>query len=190
MSSSPPVPASTRPATIDRLALLELLGAFVSMAVVFGIFTARVIAVPNEHGYTPQALTIGFAIGAGIALAFIAAMVWTWRRAGGRPAQRRAMRVWRSGVLPDSSDERTVLLRNYERQQKTLTRGGLSPTVAAVIWALIAAFQIASARELLTPVAWVLLAAWFIGQAIETRSRQRRLPQLENLIRQLRTEEP
>lgn len=189
MSSSPPVPAGTRPVTLDRLALLELLAAFVFMAVVFGIFTARVITVPDEHGYTPQALTIGFAIGASIAFAFVVAMVWTWRRAGGRPAQRRAMQVWRSGVLPDSGDERTLLLRNLERQQNTLTRG-LSPTVAAVIWVLIAAFQIASARELLTLVAWVLLAAWFIGQAIDTRSRQRRLPQLENLIRQLHTEEP
>ena len=62
------------------------------------IFTARVIAVPDEHGYTFYSLKVGLAIGAGIALAL--GTVWTWRRTGGRPAQRRAMQVWHSGALP------------------------------------------------------------------------------------------
>jgi hypothetical protein len=129
MSSAPTAPAHTRPPTFDRLALLELLGGFVITTVVFGIFTARLIAVPNEHGYTPQSLTIEFTTDAGIALASILGTVWIWVRTDRRPTQRQAMQVCRSGVLPDTLVERTLPLRNFKRQKKSPTRGGLPPTM-------------------------------------------------------------
>ena len=153
MSTAPASLSGTRTPTVDRLALLELLGAFVILTPVFGILAARVVDDSGAHGYTARGLTVGFVIGAGIALALVIGMVLGWPRTGGRPAQRRASQAWRTGVLPSSPAERALLLRSLERHEKILARGGLSPTVLAVIWVVIALFQITSAPDPLTPIA-------------------------------------